>query len=270
MTPPSEIDFTRLTQKRVMQRSNPRIRVPQRRGDHQRDHQNSYAELQAVSNFSFLHGASHPEEIVQTAAQLGYSAIALCDHNSVAGIVRAHQAAKECGITFIAGATLTVSAPKNGVIFSLLAHPISRKGYGNLTRMISIIKQLPTTEKPALPFEDFQELNEGIALTIIPPSFSMPETHGERQLFLRYLPFLIAGIREEALLSIAISKSSVNQEHDRLSFIHQLATRMQVPLLATNNILYHIDERRILQDVLHCTRIGKTIEEAGFELEQNS
>lgn len=270
MTPPSEIDFTRLTQKRVMQRSNPRIRTPQRGGDHQRDHQNSYAELQAVSNFSFLHGASHPEEIVQTAAQLGYSAIALCDHNSVAGIVRAHQAAKECGITFIAGATLTVSAPKNGVIFSLLAHPISRKGYGNLTRMISIIKQLPTTEKPALPFEDFQELNEGIALTIIPPSFSMPETHGERQLFLRYLPFLVGGVREKALLSIAISKSSVNQEHDRLSFIHQLATRMQVPLLATNNILYHTDERRILQDVLHCTRIGKTIEEAGFELEQNS
>lgn len=229
-----------------------------------------YAELQAVSNFSLLQGASHPEEIVRTAAQLGYRAIALTDLNSVAGIVRAFKVASELGITFITGATLSVKAPRGDTIFNLLAHPISRVGYGNLTRMISVIKQLPTDEVAALPYNEFLKLNGQIAFTILPPSFAHPETHGERQSFLARLPLIIEGVVEKGLLSIALSKSYINQENDRIAFIHALARKFLLPLLAVNNVLYHSSERRILQDVLRCTRIGKTVEQAGLELQQNS
>ncbi len=93
----------------------------------------SYAELHVTSNFSFLRGASHAEELVATAAALGHKAIAITDHNSVAGIVRAHEAAKEAGLRLIIGARLDFDdAP------SLLCLPSDRAAYGRLTSLLTI------------------------------------------------------------------------------------------------------------------------------------
>src|SRR6185437_14541565 len=96
----------------------------------------AYAELQAVSNFSFLRGGSHPDELVQQAALLGLTAIAVADRNSLAGIVRAHQAAKEAGIRLVVGARLDL---RGGA--GLLAFPEDRAAYGRLTRLLTFGKR---------------------------------------------------------------------------------------------------------------------------------
>ena len=95
-----------------------------------------YAELQVTSNFSFLRGASHPEEMVITAAALGHAAIAITDRHSVSGIVRAHTAAKQAGIRLVVGARLD---PENGP--ALLCYPTNRAGYSRLTRLLTTGKR---------------------------------------------------------------------------------------------------------------------------------
>src|SRR5215831_7402123 len=95
-----------------------------------------YAELQVTSNFSFLRGASHPDELVLTAAALGHRAIAITDRNSFAGIVRAHHAAKEIGIRLVIGCRLDL---RDGT--SLLAYPTNRAAYGRLTRLLTLGKR---------------------------------------------------------------------------------------------------------------------------------
>ena len=96
----------------------------------------TYAELQVTTNFSFLRGASHPDELVVTAAALGHQAIAITDHNSLAGIVRAHHAAKEVGIRLVVGCRLDL---RDGT--SLLAFPEDRAAYGRLTRLLTLGKR---------------------------------------------------------------------------------------------------------------------------------
>src|ERR1700745_173281 len=91
-----------------------------------------YAELQVATNFSFLRGASHPDELVLTAAALGHRAIAITDRNSLAGIVRAHHAAKEVGIRLVIGCRLDLRDST-----SLLAYPTDRVAYGRLTRLFT-------------------------------------------------------------------------------------------------------------------------------------
>src|SRR5262245_58111292 len=92
-----------------------------------------YAELQVTSNFSFLRGASHPAELVLASAQLGHAAIALTDRNSLAGVVRAHQAAKEVGIRFAVGVRLDLQDSP-----SLLIYPTDRAAYGRLAKLITL------------------------------------------------------------------------------------------------------------------------------------
>ena len=97
------------------------------------DAEPGYAELQVTSNFSFLRGASHPDELVLTAAALGHRAIAIADRNSLAGIVRAHHAAKTVGIRLVVGVRLDLA---DGT--SLLAYPQDRAAYGRLTRLLTL------------------------------------------------------------------------------------------------------------------------------------
>src|SRR6185436_14770200 len=107
--------------------------------------QPSYAELHCISNFSFLRGASHPEELVERAQTLGYHALALTDECSMAGTVRAHLQAKQCGMKLLIGAELTLDAPLPGAGSASPAPKIvliaqNRDGYGNLCELISLAR----------------------------------------------------------------------------------------------------------------------------------
>ncbi len=124
-----------------------------------------YAELQCTSNFSFLRGASHPDELVRTAAALGHQAIAITDRNSVAGLVRAHQAATAVGIRLVVGVRLDL---RDGT--SLLAYPQDRAAYGRLTRLLTLGKRRAPKGECHLDYADVVARGEGQVLVVLPPA----------------------------------------------------------------------------------------------------
>src|SRR3990172_2424592 len=129
----------------------------------------AYAELQVASNFSFLRGASHPEELAATAAALGHAALALTDLNSLAGVVRAHQAAKEAGIGFVVGARLDLEDTSG-----LLAYPTDRAAYGRLARLLTLGKRRAPKGQCRLTLADVLDHAEGLILVALPPDPEEP------------------------------------------------------------------------------------------------
>src|SRR5438876_6987883 len=123
-----------------------------------------YAELQVTTNFSFLRGAAHPDELVLTAAALGHQAIAITDRNSFAGIVRAHHAAKEVGLRLVVGCRLDL---RDGT--SLLAFPEDRAAYGRLARLLTLGKRRAPKGECHLDYADVVAHGEGQIVIALPP-----------------------------------------------------------------------------------------------------
>jgi error-prone DNA polymerase len=217
-----------------------------------------YAELDVTTNFSFLRGGSHPEELVATARALELKAIAVTDHNSLAGVVRAHLAAKEVGIKFIVGARLDLKdAP------SLLVYPTDRAAYGSLCRLLTLGQRRAEKGQCTLYLEDVAAHAEGLICITLPPD-------GERTA-LDFAPQL-RRIRDAlpAGLYLAAQHAHRGDDRARIAALAEIAAEAGTPLVATNAVLYHAPHRRPLQDVLTCTREKCTIHTAGFHLEVNA
>ncbi|SFW87361.1 error-prone DNA polymerase [Chitinophaga sancti] len=218
----------------------------------------SYAELQTTSNFSFLRGASHPEELVFRAAELGYAAIALTDRNTLAGIVRAHVAAKAKGIKFIPACRLDL---QDGP--SLLAYPTDKEDYERLSGLLSL-GNLRTEKGKCLLFKaDVYACGGRILYVLIPPEKLNED--------FEFDPAFTSGMREyqEKLgrrLYIAANRLYTGQDVKRLFRINETG----IPMVASNDVYYHEHERRELQDVLTCVREKCTIFTAGYRLHQNA
>ncbi|HEX2972385.1 MAG TPA: PHP domain-containing protein, partial [Tepidisphaeraceae bacterium] len=227
-----------------------------------------YAELEVASNFSFLRGASHPDELVYRAAELGYRAIAITDVNSLAGVVRAHAAArqvKERGgrpPKLIIGARLCLEdAPE------LLVWAPDRAAYARLCRLLTLGKRRAAKGQCALGLADFVQYSEGLLAGIV---CSEARRHGGTEA--RSVEEYELRVLREAMgdrLSLVSSCVYGNDDAGRLSQWMRLSRKSGVPLLATNGVHYHTPERRMLQDVLTCVRHGCTIHEAGFRLFPN-
>jgi len=218
----------------------------------------SYTELQVTSNFSFLRGGSHPDELVEAAAKQGYTAIAITDRNSMAGVVRAHMAAKLVGIRFIPACRLDLlDGP------SLLAYPTDITAWGRLCALLTKGNLRTEKGKCDLYKKDVFEHAEGIKFVVIPPDilntrFDFDDSF--KQDLKEY---------HEALgtdLYIAASRSYNGDDAKRLHRIGQTG----IPMVATNDVHYHEPERRQLQDVVTCVREKCTINNAGFKLYANA
>ncbi|HEV8678230.1 MAG TPA: PHP domain-containing protein, partial [Stellaceae bacterium] len=209
-----------------------------------------YAELQVTSNFSFLRGASHPDELVATAAVLGFEAIAITDRNSVAGVVRAHQAAKTAGIRLVVGVRLDLA---DGT--SLLAYPQDRAAYGRLTRLLTLGKRRAPKGECHLDYADLLAHGEGQILVALPPETGDIAAFAAR---------VAADFPGRAYL--AAHHLYRGDDAGRLARLAVIAEEAGLPLVAVNDVLYHVPERRPLQDVLTCIREHCTIHEAGFRL----
>src|ERR1700688_5013444 len=133
-----------------------------------------YAEMQVTSNFSFLRGASHPDELVAAAAALGHRAIAITDRNSVAGLVRAHHAAKSVGIRLVIGVRLDLA---DGT--SLIAYPQDRAAYGRLTRLLTLGKRRAPKGECHLDYADLVAHGEGQSLVVLSPEEGLPPEEGD-------------------------------------------------------------------------------------------
>ncbi len=234
-----------------------------------------YAELYVSSNFSFLHGGSHPEQLVSQAKNLGLSALGITDCNTLAGVVRAHIAAKDLGLPLLIGARLVLrhTAHPSSSVFSILAYPTTRAAYGNLCTLLTIGKRRAPKGDCFLFLDDLLPLLRELALIFVPPAFVphavriSPIEEGE---FLKSCRRIQEAVPDLRLLSLALVKNYGNQNSVHLHAAIEAASKLGVPCVATNAILYHAPECRQLQDVLTCIRHTCSISQAGFLLQQNA
>jgi error-prone DNA polymerase len=220
----------------------------------------AYAELAVTTNFSFLRGASHPQELVLAAAMLGLKAIGIADRNSVAGVVRAYDAIEQSPDPkpkLLVGARLVFRDGSPDI----LAYPTDRKAYGNLCRLISEGKLRAEKGACELDFDDLAKWQEGLLLAVVPPKRVGEETKCCLEKLTR-----IARNR----LWLAAAMLYRGDDRRRLRKLQRLAREARVPLLAINDVLYHTPERRELQDVVSCIREHVTLDTAGRLLEANA
>ncbi|MDP6377303.1 MAG: error-prone DNA polymerase [Pseudomonadales bacterium] len=206
----------------------------------------AFAELHALSNFSFLEGASHPEELVEQAASLGYSAIALTDICSFAGLVKAHMAAKEHGIHLIIGAHFDL---EEGIRLILLAP--TRSAYGQLAGLITCLKRRSPKGEYYATLDDFRwGCDECLALWA--PNNEDIQTLIEkgRKVQSRFEHLWIA-------LELLREQSDLDKTANALT----LSTHLDLPIVASNDVRAHIAARQPLQDVMSAVRLKTTVAE---------
>lgn len=222
----------------------------------------NYAELQVTTNFSFLHGGAHPEELVRRAAELGYAKIAITDHNSLAGIVRAHQAAKAEGIRIIPACRLVIS---DG--WDLLAYPRDKEAYGRLCALLSRGNLRAEKGECLLYRSDIMEFREGMLFVLLPPNHLNVDFRLSAS-YIRELEFYY----QQGMDNLYLGVRRTFQANDA-KIIHHLSVlseRFSIPMVALGDVYYHIPQRRALQDVLTCIREKCTIHEAGARLHQHA
>jgi error-prone DNA polymerase len=227
----------------------------------------TYAELAVATNFSFLRGASHPQEMVATADELGCFAVGIADRNSFAGVVRAYDEAKNRKIKLLVGARLvTIDG------FEVLAYPTDRPAYGRLCRLITAGNLKAKKGECHLTFEEILAASEGQMLIAIPPPPPFPPPQaGEGKgggAFTKRL---------SALARVAPGRTFLagvhyhrGDEPRRLGLLAELGERLNAPLVAVNEVSYHAPERRPLADILACVREKCTMAEAGLRLAVNA
>ncbi|MFZ1814896.1 MAG: error-prone DNA polymerase [Rhizobiaceae bacterium] len=223
----------------------------------------AYFEAGVMSNFSFLRGASHPEELVVTATRLGLSGLALCDRNTVAGVVRAHMAAKEADLRYQPGARLVFA---DGTP-DCLALPANLEGWNNLCRLLTTGNRRVEKGDCQLFFSDLLEWGSQIAITILPgnpASISHDEAAGICMKAQELLEAFPSRVRMAAKMDYG------PMSNRNLAAATGLAHIAGVPLIATNDVLYHRPQRRRLQDAMTCIREHLTLQAAGRLLEANA
>ena len=216
----------------------------------------NYAELHCKTNFSFLQGASHSDELVKRAAELGYEALAVTDVNSVAGVVRAHAAAKETGLKLIVGAEVTPADAPPVVLWAT-----DRAAYGRLARLITQGRRRAEKGECELTWNDIAEHAEGLMAGVLCRLTAPPTVH---EAFHKYRELFSS----RAYL-IAELHRGPDDEH-RLDQLLWLSRETRLPLVAAGDVYYHTPARQPLQHVLTAIRHGVTVAQAGHLLFPNA
>jgi error-prone DNA polymerase len=214
----------------------------------------TYAELQVTTSYSFLRGASHPEELFAEAALLGLPALGVCDRASFAGIVRAWQASRTTGVRLVVGTRLDLS---DGT--ALLAYPTDRAAYSRLCRLLTLGKSRAGKGGCDLAWDDLLAHAEGTLAILLANEEAT-------------LPARLARLRHDFgdRGYLAISLQHAPDDAARLRRLEDAAQAAHVPTVATNDVLYHVPDRRPLQDVVTCIREGCRIDDAGFRRERSA
>ena len=223
-----------------------------------------YAEIGVTTNFSFLRGASHPQEYVHKASRYCLYAIGIADRNTLAGVVRAYGGLGNKNRKVRYNPKLLVGTR---LVFDdgtpdILAYPRDRAAYGRLCRLLSKGKLRAEKGECLLRFDDLAESSEG-QLLVLMPSYRLDGGKILRTLdALKKLP--VAGVW------LAATMFFHGDDRRRMVRLERLATTAHVPLIATNDVLYHFHRRRALQDVLSCIREKATIHNIGRKLEAHA
>ncbi len=211
----------------------------------------AYAELHCLSNFTFLRGASHAQELVTQASKLGYSALAITDECSVAGVVRAHVAAKETGLKLIIGSEFTLD---DGLRLVLLAQNLN--GYGNLCELITLARRRATKGEYRIMRADMDGLADCLALWLPTQSPKMEEARWIAQTF-----------PTRAWIAVELHRGP--DDTHQLAQLTRIGAATGLPLVAAGDVHMHVRKRQPLQDVLTAIRVGATVANAGSALYPN-
>src|ERR1700686_5000416 len=223
-----------------------------------------YAEIGITTNFSFLHGGSHPQDYVRRAGNLRLPVIGIADHNTMAGVVRAYKELDNPVVKYkprlLIGSRLVFIDDTPDI----LVYPFDRAAYGRLCQLLTRGKRGDGTEKGEchLKLDDLLEFSEGQLLVVVPPH------RFEAEKVLKILDRLQRSRANGVWLAASLLYRGDDKR--RLARLHHVAATARVPLLATNEVLYHHPSRRPLQDVLTCIREKTTIDAIGKRLEANA
>jgi error-prone DNA polymerase len=235
----------------------------------------AFAELFCLTNFSFLQGASHAEELVARAVQLDYAALAITDECSLAGVVRAHAEAKEAGLKLLIGAHFHLKNKDGSPSLSLLALATNRNGYGNLSEIITLGRGRAEKGSYLLYPEDFaapppeREHLRGLpdCLLILLPTYPVQEPDDVDKLH-QQAAWMAANFPERSWIGLTQLARAFDEAH-RIS-IDEVALQHGLPVVAANHVCMHVRSRKPLHDTLTAVRLGKSVAECGYELTQNA
>jgi error-prone DNA polymerase len=217
-----------------------------------RDSDPDYAELHCRSNYSFLTAASHPEELIERARALGYRALALTDECSLAGMVRAHVAARACGLPLILGSELAIAEGPRLVVLAT-----DRQGYGNLSHLISTARRRAAKGSYRMLWKDLEVGLPGCLALCLGGA-------GDHEDTARRLAACFPG-----RLWIGAELHRRGGDRERLERLRRLGRACGLPLVAAGGVRMHIPQRKPLLDTLTAIRLGVPVAEAGAALSQN-
>ncbi|MGB9107961.1 MAG: error-prone DNA polymerase, partial [Telluria sp.] len=224
-----------------------------------------YAELFCLSNFSFLQGASHAEELVARAVQLGYAALAVTDECSLAGVVRAHAEAKG-KLPLIIGAHFHLAHPDGTRALSLILLAQNRNGYGNLSELITLGRT--RSEKGTYLLRP-ADLESGVpdCLAILLPAYPGHDQPGVDRLHVQaaWLSLTFPG---RAWIGLNLLHRAFDDAHR--ATVEEVGWQHGLPIVAVGHVVMHVRSRKPLQDTLSATRIGKPVAECGYQLAPNA
>jgi error-prone DNA polymerase len=217
----------------------------------------AYAELAVTTNFSFLRGASHPQEMMNTAHALGLAAIGIADRNSFAGVVRAYNAWKKIKTIQLLVGTRLVTVEG----FETIAYPTDRAAYGKLCRLLTDGNRATTKGECHITLDNILAAAQGQIFIVLPPQELSSDFTG------RLARLVHAAPGRTFLAGTSLYRGD---EARRLHLLDELGKELVAPLVAINDAHYHAPERKPLADVLTCIREKCTIADAGFRLAANA
>jgi error-prone DNA polymerase len=227
----------------------------------------SYAELRCVSNFSFLRGASQPEELVERAKQLGYSALALTDECSMAGMVRAHVAAKEQELKLLLGSQFQIdwgeASGPDTTPFVLTALACNLNGYGNLCQFITKLRRSSEKGSYHLDIANIQG-NELLDCVVL----ASPQRMAEPPQLVTVAQWLLEHFIGRCWFGVDLLRLLTDEMW--LHRLRQVSAHSAIPLVAAGDVHFHVRSRKPLQDVMTATRLGKPLTECGLDLQPNA
>jgi len=232
----------------------------------------SYAELHCRSNFSFLTGASHPEELIERAAALGYSALAITDECSLAGVVRAHVEAQAQKLHLVIGSEIRLTLPTSGAPHArlvLLAQ--TRRGYGNLSHWITVARR--RAEKGAYlahPGDVEGKVPNAPTLAGLPECLALlvPSAGQSFEEIFAHAMWLKTWFQDRAAIALELLHRAGDDE--LVERVVRVAGLVALPIVAAGDVLMHVRSRKPLQDTLTATRLGLAVAECGLALEANA
>ena len=210
-----------------------------------------YVPLWVKTNYSFLQGASHPEELVEQAHSLGLPALAITDRDGIYGVVRAHMQAQQKGLKLLLGAQVTVGQGDAAEVVVLLAQ--DRAGYGHLCQLLSLGQQRCAKGEAWITVQELQKVGPGV-LALCPAA--------------TLLPGLLPAFQDR-LYALCVRHQVAEEQHVEARLVAQ-SQRLGIPIVAAQEVLYHHETRRPLQDILTCIRHTTCIQQAGTRLRANS